>query len=167
MDYEKDLKKLETIGYLRDKISSIKSGMLTTFTTEKGFKSRPMGTADVDKDGNIWFFTDEYSSKVDEISHENKVSLTYSDAANNTYISIKGEGSIVDDRERMRILWNPFVESYFPAGIDDPRLTLLKVHTTEAEYWDSSSSKAVMLFQIVKAAITGERPSGKHERIDL
>ncbi len=167
MDYEKDLKKLETIGFLRDKIDSIKSGMLTTFTTEKGFKSRPMGTADFDIQGNIWFFTDEYSSKVEEISHENKVSLTYADPGNNFYLSLKGIASLVDDRERMRVLWNPFVESYFPAGIDDPRLILLKIDPTEAEYWDSSSSKLVQLFQIVKAAATGEKPSGKHDVVEL
>lgn len=167
MDYEKDLKRLETIGYLRDKIDSIRSAMLTTYTLEKGFHSRPMGTADVDTNGDIWFFTNEYSSKVNEISHDNKVLLTYTSKEDNFYLSIKGIASVVDNRERMKDLWNPFIEAYFPAGIDDPKLTLLKVDTTEAEYWESSSSKIVLLYQFVKSAITGKPSTGTHDVVEL
>lgn len=167
MDYEKDLKKLETQGFLRDKISSIRTGMLTTFTTEKGFKSRPMATADFDMEGNVWFFTDEYSGKAEEISHENKVSLTYEDTGSQFYLSLKGIASLVDDREHMRKLWNPFIEAYFPAGIDDPRLILLKIDPTEAEYWEGSSSKVGQIYQLIKASVTGSKPSGKHDVVDL
>ncbi|GAB2688521.1 pyridoxamine 5'-phosphate oxidase family protein [Mucilaginibacter koreensis] len=167
MDYEKDLKKLETIDFLRDKINGIRSGMLTTFTTEKGFQSRPMGTAEVDVDGNIWFFTNEYSSKVEEISHENKVSLTYSDKETSFWLSIKGVASLVDDRQRMHDLWNPFIEAYFPAGIDDPKLILLKIDPMEAEYWEGTSSKIALVFQMIKSAVTGKPSTGTHEVVDL
>ncbi len=167
MDYEKDLKRLETIGFMRDKIDSIRTGMFTTFTTEKGFQSRPMGTAEVDAEGNIWFFTNEYSSKVDEISHENKVSLTYADKETSFWMSIKGVAGLVDDRDRMRSLWNPFVEAYFPAGVDDPKLILLKVDPTEVEYWEGSTGKVAMVLNMVKSAITGKPSTGTHEVVDL
>ncbi|MBK0379459.1 pyridoxamine 5'-phosphate oxidase family protein [Mucilaginibacter segetis] len=160
--------KTESLKYLKDEINEVKTAMLTTYSSEKGFNSRPMGTADVDDAGNIWFFTNEYSPKVSEISVENTVSLTYSDISNNSYLSIVAEAEIVDDKEKMKQLWNPFVKAFFPKGLDDPKLTLLKVTPTDAEYWDSNSSSMVVLFNLLKAAVTGrEYDEGKHGKIDL
>jgi general stress protein 26 len=158
-----DWAKTESLKYLQDKIKEVKTAMLTTYNPEKGFHSRPMGTADV-----IWFFTNEYSPKASEISVENTVSLTYSDPNNHTYLSIVAEASIVDDRAKMKELWNPFIKAFFPEGVDDPKLTLLKVKPTDAEYWDSSSSSMVVLFNMFKAVVTGKQyDEGKHGKIDF
>ncbi|CAN5211614.1 pyridoxamine 5'-phosphate oxidase family protein [soil metagenome] len=158
----------ESLQYFQEKIKDVKTAMLTTYNDGKGFSSRPMGTADVDDEGNIWFFTNEYSPKLSEISVENTVSLTYSDPNNHTYLSILGEASVVHDEAKMNELWNPFVKAFFPQGLDDPKLTLLKIAPTDAEYWDSSSSSMIVLFNIIKAAVTGKRyDEGKHGKIDL
>ena len=160
--------KAEQIKFLKDKVEDVRIAMLVTVNANHEIHSRPMGTAKLDEEGNIWFFTNEYSSKVDEISHENKVVVTYSNPSNNTYLSIKGTASLVDDRGKMKKLWNPIIKVFFPDGIDDPKLTLLKVDTEEAEYWDSNSSKMVVGFQMLKAAITGERyDQGDHGKIQL
>jgi general stress protein 26 len=160
--------KSEQIKFLKDKVEDVRIAMLVTVNANHEIHSRPMGTADVDEEGNIWFFTNEYSSKVDEVSHENKVVVTYSNPNNSTYLSIKGTASLVDDKEKMKKLWNPIIKAFFPDGIDDPKLTLLKVDTQEAEYWDSNSSKMVVGFQMLKAAITGERyDQGDHGKIQL
>jgi len=163
-----DWSKTESLKYFKDKVNEVKTAMLTTYNSENGFNSRPMGTADVDEEGNIWFFTNEYSPKVSEISVENTVSLTYSDIKNHTYLSVVAEAEIVDDREKMKTLWNPFIQAFFPKGLDDPKLTLLKVTPTDAEYWDSSSSSMVVLFNMLKAVVQGKQyDEGKHGKIDL
>jgi general stress protein 26 len=164
----KNWSKEESLEYLNNKIKEVRTGMLTTFNHDKGLHSRPMGTADVDEDGNIWFFTNEYSSKAIEISLENHVSLTYTDTHNHTYLSILGEASLVDDKAKMKELWNPFVKAFFPEGLDDPKLSLLMVKPTDAEYWDSSSSSIVVLFNMLKAAVTSTQyDEGKHGKIVL
>jgi general stress protein 26 len=56
--------KTESLNYFRDKVNEVRTAMLTTYDSEKGFHSRPMGTADVDEEGNIWFFTIVYSQNV-------------------------------------------------------------------------------------------------------
>lgn len=160
--------KTDQIKFLKDKIEDVRIAMLVTVNANHEIHSRPMGTADVDEEGNIWFFTNEYSSKVDEVSHENKVVVTYSNPGNNTYLSIKGTASLVDDKEKMKKLWNPIIKLFFPEGVDDPKLILLKVTTEEAEYWDSNSSKMVVAFQMLKAAITGQHfGRGDHGKIEL
>jgi general stress protein 26 len=115
-----------------------------------------MGTADIDEEGNIWFFTNECSHKASEVSVENTVSLTYSDPNNQTYLSIVAEASLVDDKAKMKELWSPFIQAFFPKGLNDPKLTLLKVQPTDAEYWDSSSSSMVVLFNLLKAVVNGK-----------
>ncbi len=160
--------KTDQIKFLKDKVEDVRIAMLVTVNQNHEIHSRPMGTVDVDEEGDIWFFTNEFSPKVAEVSHENKVLLTYSHPGNNTYLSIKGTASIVEDREKMKKLWNPIIKAFFPDGLDDPKLTLLKVTTAEAEYWDSNSSKMIVGFQMLKAAITGERyDQGDHGKIEL
>ncbi|MFD0793863.1 pyridoxamine 5'-phosphate oxidase family protein [Mucilaginibacter litoreus] len=163
-----DWSKTESLQYLQERVKEIKTAMLTTYSPEKGFNSRPMGTADIDDEGNIWFFTNEYSPKVTEISVENTISVTYSDPKNHTYLSIVAEATTVDDKAKMKELWNPFIEAFFPKGLDDPALTLLKVTPTDAEYWDSSSSSMVVLFNMLKARLTGKQyDEGKHGNVAL
>jgi general stress protein 26 len=146
----------------------VKIAMLTTYSAKEGFSSRPMGTADIDEKGNIWFFTNECSHKASEVSVENTVSLTYSDPNNQTYLSIVAEASLVDDKAKMKELWSPFIQAFFPKGLNDPKLTLLKVQPTDAEYWDSSSSSMVVLFNLLKAVVNGKQyDENKHGNIAL
>jgi general stress protein 26 len=57
---------------------------------------------------------------------------------------------------------------WFPEGLDDPELALIKVSPVNAEYWDSSSNKMVVLFSMVKAALTGTRyKEGEHGKLKL
>jgi general stress protein 26 len=169
MDYEKDLKKLENIALLRDMIDKSKTAMLTTFSLDNGFHSRPMGTAQLDTDGSLWFFTNEFSSKVTEISHESKVSVTYANGSAETYISINGTAQVIENnRAKMLELWDPYIQSFFPDGVDDPSLALLKIDISDAEYWDNSAGKLAVVFKMLKAAITGEKyQEGEHDKIEL
>lgn len=160
--------KEESLKYLKEKVEGIRTAMLTTYNNEKGFHSRPMGTADIDNEGNIWFFTSDFSAKANEVEAKHTVSLTYTDSSNHTYISMVGEASLVDDKEKMKELWNPFVKAFFPKGLDDPKLILIKVALSDAEYWDSSSSSMVILFNMLKAVVTGHQyDEGNHGKIDL
>lgn len=68
----------------------------------------------------------------------------------------------------MKELWKPFLKAWFPKGLDDPDLALLKVTVTEAEYWDTSSSPVVHAVGLAKALVKGETyQPGEHEKIDL
>jgi len=92
--------------------------------------------------------------------------LAYSDPSNNTYLTVKGKAELVDDQVRKEAYFSPFVKAWFPDGVEDPRLILIKVTPEEAEYWDASSSKIVVLFSMLKAVVTGDTPDlGKHDTI--
>jgi general stress protein 26 len=161
-------KKEEHVHFLKLKVDNIRTAMLTTFTKVRGFHCRPMGTAEIDANGDIWFFTNEYSAKAKEISADNKVNVTYSDSGTNTYLSIKGHAHLIDDKDKMKALWNPYIQAFFPDGLGDPKLILLKVETSDMEYWDSSSSKIVVLFNMLKANLLGKQyDEEEHGKIKL
>ncbi|MDB5128272.1 pyridoxamine 5'-phosphate oxidase family protein, partial [Mucilaginibacter sp.] len=93
---------------------------------------------------------------------------TYSDIKNHTYLSIVAEAALVNDKAKMKELWNPFVEAFFPEGLNDPKLTLLKVTPTDAEYWDSKTSSMVVLINMLKATFAGKQyDEGQHGKIAI
>ncbi|UKT65524.1 pyridoxamine 5'-phosphate oxidase family protein [Pedobacter mucosus] len=160
------MKNEKNIAILKEMAESVRTCMFTTFSTDNEFGSRPMGTAKIDDDGNVWFFTNEFSLKSKEISKDNNVLLAYSDPSKNTYLSVNGKAELVDDQIRKEAYWSIFIKAWFPKGVEDPNLILIKVTPEHAEYWDSSSSKAVVLFSILKAVVTGDTPDlGKHDTI--
>lgn len=141
--------------------------MLTTINGGQ-LRSRPMSTQEMDEAGELWFFTSDETHKVDEIEKDDRVNVAYAKPDDQVYVSVSGRGSISKDREKIEELWSPELKAWFPDGLEDPHLTLLKVSVEEAEYWDSPNSKIVQLYGFIKATLTGEpAQGGDHGKISL
>lgn len=143
--------------------------MLTTAEADGTLRSRPMATQKPeDFDGELWFFTQASSPKVDEVEGEHEVNVSYADAGSQTYVSVSGRAANVRDRAKAEELWSPAMKAWFPKGLDDPELALLKVTVAKAEYWDAPSSTLVHLVGFVKAVVTGKTyQPGENEKISL
>ena len=142
--------------------------MFTTLDKDGRINSRPLSTADIDDDGNVWFFTNEFSEKIHDLSNNNSVNLIYANPDRNTYLNISGSCVVVVNREKNSKLWNSFLKAWFPNGLDDPKLCLLKVMTEDAYYWNSSSSKMVVAFNILKAIVKNEKyDEGEEGKLSL
>lgn len=127
-----------------------------------------MSTQQTDFDGDLWFFTSEDTHKIEEIEKDNRVAAAYSDPGKNTFVSISGRAAISKDRAKMEELWSPVLKAWFPDGLDDPKLCLLKVVAEQAEYWEGSSSTLVQLFGMVKAIATGQEADyGENKKLKL
>lgn len=158
----------ESIKKLGEMIKGIRITMMTTAEDNGRLRSRPMATQQTDFDGELWFFTGASSPKVEEVQQDQHVNLSYADPGSNRYVSLSGTAQLVRDKEKAKELWNPFVKAWFPKGVDDPELALLRVTVEEAEYWDSPDSKVVQLAGLAKALITGKPiKGGENEKIDI
>ena len=159
--------KNEQMAKVRDMVEDIRIAMMTTVDEQGNLVSRPMAALQFDEEGNIWFFTKRTSPKVGQIQHnEQHVNVAFASVSDADYVSISGTATEVDDRARIDELWNPQAKAWFPDGKDDPELTLLKVHTQMAEYWDSNNSTMVRLFQQAAAVVTGSVPKmGENEKV--
>lgn len=157
----------QSIEKLKELIKDIDFAMLTTINGGH-LRSRPMSTQEYQGADELWFFTSDETHKVDEIEADNRVNVGYSRPDDNVYVSVSGRASISKDRAKMEELWNPILKAWFPEGLDDPTLCLLKVNIEEAEYWDSPNSKLVQLAGFVKAIVTGKpAEGGEYGRVSL
>lgn len=143
-------------------IKGIKFAMLTTAEADGSLRSRPMVTQKAAFDGTLWFFTRASSHKVEDVRRDRHVNAAYADPGDNAYVSVSGRARLVKDKAKMKEFWSPVYKAWFPQGLNDPDLALLRVDVTEAEYWDSPSSTMVYLVGLAKAAITG-RPAKDSE----
>jgi general stress protein 26 len=157
----------ESIEKLKGLLEGIDFCMLTTIDGGK-LRSRPMSTQQFEFDGELWFFTRDNTHKIDEIEADNRVNVAYSKPDDNTYVSVSGSGSLSKDRAKMEELWSPILKAWFPDGLEDPNICLLKVDVEEAEYWESTSSTLVQLAGFVKAIATGQEADyGDYGKINM
>jgi general stress protein 26 len=156
----------DQVHKLRELIREIRVAMMTTTEPDGTLRSRPMATIDDPSDSALWFFTKGDSPKVDEVRRERHVNLSYADPAHQKYVSVSGTAMLVRDRKRAEAYWNPLDKAWFPKGLDDPELALLRVDINKAEYWDVPSSTMVHLVGFVKALATGQSyQPGDHARV--
>lgn len=163
--------KSQNIQKLAKLIEGIDIAMLTTVEDDGCLRSRPMATQQSEFDGDLWFFTGANSPKIRELEHDGHVCLSYSSPKDNRFVSISGKAEVVRDRAKAEELWKPAYRAWFPKGLEDPDLTLLKVTVQHAEYWDTASRAMVYIYGMMKSLTTGERPKGKelgeHEKLDM
>lgn len=158
----------DAVAKLGALIKNIKVAMLTTIDTDGTLRARPMATQNAEFDGDLWFFTHASDPKVDEIEREHQVNVAYSDPGNQTYVSVSGLATLVRDRTKAEELWSPAMKAWFPQGIEDPELAMLRVHVEKAEYWDAPSSTFVHVVGFVKAVTTGKTyQPGENEKLTL
>ena len=152
---------------LYELIKDMRIAMMTTVDTDGTLHSRPMYSHKADEHGDLWFFTKIQSPKITEISRDGEVNLAYSDPDKQHYVSVSGKAEIVRDRAKIDAMWSEPLRTWFPDGKDDPSIALIRVHPARGEYWDTPSSTVLYLYGYVKAAVTGETPKPKQEKVDL
>jgi len=83
------------------------------------------------------------------------------------YVSVSGRARLVRDPAKAKELWSPLLKAWFPGGLDDPRLALLRIGVDHAEYWDAKGNQMMVFASLVKAAVTGTPPAhlGKHKKL--
>lgn len=116
--------------------------------------TRPMATIEVEKDGTLWFFTDIRSIKVEEVSQQHNVHLTYAHPGKESYLDVWGNAEIVTDRNQIKDKWSTMVKAWFPNGPEDPNVALLKVQPRDVYYWETETGKMVKFFKIAASIIT-------------
>jgi len=143
---------------LRQLIEDIPVAMLTTAAPDGAIRTRPMAHQQLDDDGNLWFFSNQASPKSAELEQNENVNVSYLNNSKGVYISVCGEAYQVRDMEKARELWSPDVSAWFPNGLSDPSLTLIRVKVTSAEYWERTAGFIKRALEYTKSIITGKAP---------
>jgi general stress protein 26 len=161
--YDKEFEKLS--GMLKD----IDFCMLSTVGSDGNIHSRPMSlNGEIDKEGNLWFFTSSNSLKAHEIESSPRVNASFANPDDQVYVSASGTAEIITDRAKIKELWTPILKAWFPDGPEQADLALLKVTLEKAEYWDGPSSTISQVVSFVSAIVTGKQVElGENKKLNL
>ncbi len=156
---------------LFDLIKDTRFGMLTHRHSDGQLHSHPLTTQNkkADEGATLYFFVPKDGDIARHVASDASVNVAYANTDADSYVSVAGQASLLEDQAKKEELFNPMAKAWFPAGVTDPNLGLLAVKIVEAEYWDVDDSKMVQLFKMAKAAITGETPKdlGEHKKLNV
>ncbi|HEV7621046.1 MAG TPA: pyridoxamine 5'-phosphate oxidase family protein [Flavisolibacter sp.] len=151
---EKNLQNTEALKKFKKLVKDINVCMFITNDNEHDH-TRPMATIKIDDNGTLWFFTDTRSVKVEDVGQKHKVHLVYAHPGKEIYLDVWGTANINRDKQAIKDKWSPVLKAWFPSGVEDPNLSLLKVEPYDIYYWDAESGKMIAFLKIATAAISG------------
>jgi general stress protein 26 len=158
----------EDLARMRELLKSFKFAMLTTIEPDGTLRSRPMTVQEHEFDGDLWFFTEADAPKVDDVQQDRHVNVAFADPSSQRYISCAGTARLVRDVPKQRQLWSEANKVWFPNGPEDPKLALLQITVTQAEFWEADSSRVGQMIDLARAMITGEqREVGESGKLEL
>ena len=153
--------------HLKELLESFDNAMLITRAGEE-MHARPMAVAGVEGAKTVWFVTSEWSPKSEEIRVDGRVSATFQSGAR--FVAVSGTAKLVHDKSKIDQLWKPSWKAWFPDGKDDPKIALIELTVSDAEFWDNAGTKGIRYaFEMAKAVLTGETAKpveGQHARLD-
>jgi len=145
-------------------IKGIKFAMFTTHHSNGHLHSRPMTTQNKTMlDDKLWFFMSAKGDTVQELIQQPQVNIGYADTGKDAFVSVSGSAEVVDDKTQREALWTKFAQAWFPGGVDDPDLALVRVTVSHAHYWNVTENKLTQLFVMAKAVFSGEKPDSLGE----
>jgi general stress protein 26 len=155
----------EKLAQLYELIDDIEIALMTTRRADGSLVSRPMATQARAEGSDLWFVTNGETGKIDELEHDPNVNLAYYKNGTYEFVSVSGIARFSRDPAKLRELYSPDWRAWFGdeggarnGGPEDPRLVLVLVEAQSATYLKAKHGKAVTLFNVVKGAVTGERP---------
>ena len=146
----------DDVSHMKDLVHGIGTAMLTTCDEHGAIHSRPMMPQEIDENGDLWFFTATDTAKVSEIHENSKVNVNFALNEQNKFVSICGVGRIIKDPKKIQELWKPQNEKWFPKGMKDSHLALLKIEVESCEYWEGNHSIKQTMVELAKSLIHGK-----------
>ena len=152
----------DAIAKVRELLPKFRCAMMVTHDEHAAVHVRPVGLQGnvATFGGVLWFFTDQRSRKVEESSGGVAVSLVCQNDAESAYLHLVGRITLERDLSTMRELFTPVEQVWFPDGLDDPNITLMKFEAEGGAYWDRPGGSLTLLAAFAKAVVTGVQATG-------
>lgn len=153
----KNLSGKEAAKKIKELVDSAESCFFcTTVATGESNGARPMSVQKMDANGNLWFLSANDSEKNEEIASNPKVNLYFQGSTHSDFLHIYGRASISDDKAKIKELWEPILKTWFTEGVNDPRISVIKVVPTDGYYWDTKHGNMVAGIKILIGAAIGK-----------
>ena len=156
-DNHKDVSGAEAIERIRDTVKkSATCFFCTAVSLGSSAGARPMNVREVDDDGNLWFLSASDSHKNAEIASRSHVRLFLQGSEHSDFLHLTGVAAVVRDKAKIKQLWSPVLKTWFTGGLDDPRITAIKVTPLGGYYWDNKHGNTVAGIKMLIGAAVGK-----------
>jgi general stress protein 26 len=154
---QEDLYGMAAVEKIREMVDKVSTCFFCTAETVAGSSgARPMAVRQVDEAGNLWFLSAKDSHKDQELDLDAEVQLFFQGSEHADFMEIKGRASSFEDRKKIHELWQPMMKTWFSEGVDDPRISVIKVTPTDGHYWETKHGHTVAGFKMLLGAAIGK-----------
>ena len=155
-DHHENLHGIEAAKQIKELADKKTCFFCTGITGGKKISTRPMSVQKVDDEGNVWFLSAKDSHKNQDIALDPKVQLFFQGSQYSDFLTIYGNATISTDKTLIKELWEPLAKAWFTEGVDDPRISVIKVSADDGYYWDNKHGNAIALLKMAAGAIVGK-----------
>lgn len=152
----RDLHGDQAISKVKEIVKQAENCFFCTAGHAGSAQSRPMNVRQVDDQGNLWFLSASDSHKNQQISEDRAVTLYFQGSKHSDFLQLDGIATVSRDRAKIEELWEPILNTWFTGGIDDPRITVIKVSPTAGYYWDTKHGQFVAGIKMLLGAMFGK-----------
>jgi general stress protein 26 len=151
-----DLSSTQAIQKIRDLVETSRTCFFcTSLDAGPSSPSRPMGVEQIDDTGNLWFLSSSDSHKNQQLTNDSKVKLYFQGSSHSDFLELTGIATLSRDKAKIKELWKPIMKTWFTAGIDDPRITVIRFQPTDGYYWDTKHGPFVAGIKMMIGATLG------------
>ena len=124
----------KVIESAREIIDNARFCNFITLDRDRGHaQARIVAPSAPDADMVIWFATNSLTRKVGQIRADPRVTLTYFDSSDPSYVTILGTAEIVEDAAEKAKRWKDEWAAFYPNGPTGDDFTLVRVTPTRLE----------------------------------
>jgi len=128
-----------------------------------GLRARPMAYFPEREAGAIWFVTAKDSGKVEEIEQNPEICMSIRDGSD--YASVTGDAIVMQDMAKLKELWNPQIDAWFPGGPEGGRAVLMRLTPRMGEYWDTPGGIVASVKMLVASVRDVPPDPGENEKV--
>lgn len=152
---------------LAERIEGSRTTMMTMHDAQGQLSSQPMTVLEMDANGCLWMLVSHSGHTARMASAGagmDTVNLSFSDESSSTFISITAHATLSLDPQRKQDLWSVMARPWFPQGVEDPDLAVLKLEPIKAEIWDGPDSSVLRMLAMAASVVAGKPVGlGDHE----
>jgi general stress protein 26 len=168
-DNYEDLRGQEAVNKIKEMVEQAENCFFcSAVATGESNGDRPMNVRQVDDEGNLWFLSASDSRKNQELALDPSVKLYFQGSKHSDFMQLNGQATISTDRGKIKELWSSFAQTWFTEGVDDPRITVIRVTPTEGYYWDTKHNTAVAgIKMLIGAALRKTMDDSLQGKLDV
>ena len=159
IDKDEHLTAGDAVAKVRELLPSFRAAMFVTgVTSGHALHSRPLALQG-DRSvfgGTLWFFADDRSPKVYELAVDTTISLFFQNDSDCKYLQLDGTASLSKEIAKMRELYTPALKTWFPDGLDDEHLVLIRFDARNGAFWESPGGVLQLAAAYATSLVTGK-----------